>query len=220
MNQSGEIKHHFGVNISHKNNTFLWLWDKCGTTHMKTVLDRFDFKYYVLKDEKLLLSNTSIVQEHSCIIFPEHNNYKLLAAIRNPYAKFFSEFVSVNKIGKSKKIEFSQENRGRFITHIESRFMMGLKLSNNCCDFLDRKPDYAVRLENLYEDYSKIPFIVESKYYKSGELKKATTQKVNVSNEDVTLWKKFYTQEIADIVYYRMPRYFDLFGYDKNSWKK
>jgi predicted nucleotidyltransferase len=87
-------------------------------------------------------------------------------------------------------------------------------------DFDGRIPDYAVRLENLYEDYSKIPFIVESEYYKSGELKKAITQKVNVSNEDETLWKKFYTQEIADIVYYRMPRYFDLFGYDKNSWKK
>jgi hypothetical protein len=86
--------------------------------------------------------------------------------------------------------------------------------------FSQRVPDYPVRLENLYEDYSKIPFIVESEYYKSGELKKATTQKVNVSNEDENLWKEFYTQETADMVYYRMPRYFDLFGYDKNSWKK
>jgi hypothetical protein len=78
----------------------------------------------------------------------------------------------------------------------------------------------VVRVESLYEDYSKIPFIVESDYYKSGELKKMTTQKINVSNKDEFLWKKFYTQEIADIVYYRMLRYFEMFGYDKDSWKK
>ena len=92
-------------------------------------------------------------------------------------------------------------------------------LSKNCIDFSERIPDYSVRVENLYDDYSKIPFIVESEYYKSGQLKKDVEVKVNVSNEDENLWRNFYTQEIADIIYYRMPRYFELFGYDKNSWK-
>ena len=32
------------------------------------------------------------------------------------------------------------------------------------------------------------------------------------------LWKNYYTQQTADMVYYRMPRYFEMFGYDKNSW--
>jgi hypothetical protein len=87
-------------------------------------------------------------------------------------------------------------------------------------DFTERVPDYPVRLENLYEDYSKIPFIVESDYFKSGELKNEVNKKINVSNEDENLWRKFYTQEIADIIYYRMPRYFELFEYEKNSWKQ
>jgi hypothetical protein len=40
-----------------------------------------------------------------------------------------------------------------------------------------------------------------------------------VTNEDEFLWKKFYTQQTADMVYYRMSRYFELFGYEKNSWQ-
>jgi hypothetical protein len=214
--KSEEIYHL--VNLSRKHKTILWLWSKCGTSHMaRVVMKNFDFKYYKVKGKDLVLMENKVVQNHLCNLFFGHQDYKIIAAIRNPYSKFFSQYTHNRN---SDEFVVNDENKEKFRESIYQSLINGNFLTKSCVDFTERIPDYPVRLENLYEDYSKIPFIVESEYYKSGELKKATTQKVNVSNEDENLWKQFYTQETADIVYYRMPRYFDLFGYDKNSWKK
>ena len=205
------------INLSQKHKTILWLWKKCGTSHMAKIMNKYDFKYYRIEDDNLILLQDHVVQKHYCNLLPGHENYKILAAVRNPYSRFFSEYTFFRS-----KEEFSlnEINKEKFRTFIYQITISTEILSNECVDFSQRIPDYSVRLENLYEDYSKIPFIVESEYYKSGELKKDISIKVNVSNEDDNLWRKFYTQEIADIIYYRMPRYFELFGYDKNSWKQ
>jgi hypothetical protein len=209
-----------GINISQKHKTFLWLWSKCGTTHMKQVLDNFDFKFYRIKNGELFLDLNSISQNHRCLLFNGHENYKVLAAIRNPYSKFFSEFTFTSNVKEHEKITLTEKNIERFTEFLEDRISSDLFVRENCCDFLVRTPDYIVRVENLYEDYMKIPFVVESDYFKSGELKEKTKVRVNVTNEDENLWKKFYTQNTADLVYYRTSKYFELFGYDKNSWKK
>jgi hypothetical protein len=205
------------INLSQKHKIILWLWKKCGTSHMAKIMNKYDFKYYRIEDDNLILLQDHVVQKHYCNLLPGHENYKILAAVRNPYSRFFSEYTFFRS-----KEEFSlnEINKEKFRTFIYQITISTEILSNECVDFSQRIPDYSVRLENLYEDYSKIPFIVESEYYKSGELKKDISIKVNVSNEDDNLWRKFYTQEIADIIYYRMPRYFELFGYDKNSWKQ
>jgi hypothetical protein len=205
------------INLSQKHKIILWLWKKCGTSHMAKIMNKYDFKYYRIEDDNLILLQDHVVQKHYCNLFTGHENYKILAPVRNPYSRFFSEYTFT----KSKE-EFSlnEINKEKFRTFIYQITISTENLSNECVDFSQRIPDYSVRLENLYEDYSKIPFIFESEYYKSGELKKDISIKVNVSNEDDNLWRKFYTQEIADIIYYRMPRYFELFGYDKNSWKQ
>jgi hypothetical protein len=205
------------INVSEKHKIILWLWKKCGTEHMTKIMNNFDFKHYKIQGDKLILTHNWVEKNHDCNLFIGNENYKILAAVRNPYTRVFSDYT-FNRIPQ--EFTYTEENKEKFRVHVYKIIIHSEKFFENCMDFDGRTPDYAVRLENLYEDYSKIPFIVESEYYKSGELKKAITQKVNVSNEDETLWKKFYTQEIADIVYYRMPRYFDLFGYDKNSWKK
>jgi hypothetical protein len=205
------------INVSQKHKIILWLWKKCGTEHMTKIMNNYDFKHYKIQGDKLILTHNRIEKNHNCNLFDGHENYKILAAVRNPYTRVFSDYT-FNRTPE--EFTLTEENKERFRVYVYRIIVHSEIFFENCMDFDGRIPDYAVRLENLYEDYSKIPFIVESEYYKSGELKKAVTQKVNVSNEDETLWKKFYTQEIADIVYYRMPRYFDLFGYDKNSWKK
>lgn len=205
-----------GLNVSEKNKTFLWLWSKCGTTHMKEIMSNFDFKYYMIRDEKLIFASNVIQQNHRCLLFKGHENYKILAAVRNPYSRFFSEFTFTNR---PEKFDLTQKNKDKFEKFLEYFVSNESNFGENCYNFFYRKPDYAVRVENLFEDYSKIPFIVESDYYKSGLLKKKTEVKVNVTNEDEFLWKKFYTQQTADMVYYRMSRYFELFGYEKNSWQ-
>ncbi len=205
------------INLSQKHKIILWLWKKCGTSHMTKIMNKFDFKYYRIDGDSLKLLNNNVVQKHYCNLFHGHEEYKILSAVRNPYTRFFSDFTFKRR---PEDFIYNEINKENFRLFIYQSIVYSDIISNECVDFSQRVPDYPVRLENLYEDYSKIPFIVESEYYKSGELKKATAQKVNVSNENENLWKQFYTQETADIVYYRMPRYFDLFGYDKNSWKK
>ena len=32
-------------------------------------------------------------------------------------------------------------------------------------------------------------------------------------------WKKYYTDELADLIWRGHQKQFDLFGYDKDSWK-
>jgi len=205
------------INLSQKHKIILWLWKKCGTSHMTKIMNKYDFKYYRIENDNLTLIENNVVQKHYCNLFHGHENYKILAAVRNPYSRFFSEFTFSRKPEEFIYNEINKENFRFFI--YQSTVYTDI-ISNECVDFSQRIPDYPVRLENLYEDYSKIPFITDSEYFKSGELKKDINIKVNVSNENDSLWKKFYTQEIADIIYYRMPRYFELFGYDKNSWKK
>lgn len=204
------------INVSQKHKIILWLWKKCGTSHMTKIMSNYDFRFYKIVNDTLVVQNGKVVQKHYCNLFKGHENYKILAAVRNPYSRFFSEFT-FNR--KPEEFTYNETNKENFRLSIYQSTVFSDLISNECVDFFQRIPDYPVRLENLYEDYSKIPFIVESEYFKSGDLKRDLTKKINVSNNDENLWKKFYTQETADIVYYRMPRYFELFGYDKNSWK-
>jgi hypothetical protein len=205
------------INLSKQHKIILWLWKKCGTSHMAKIMNKYDFKYYRIENDSLTLIENNVVQKHYCNLFHGHENYKILSAVRNPYSRFFSEYT-FNR--RPEEFIYNEINKENFRFFIYQSTVYSDIISNECVDFSQRIPDYPVRLENLYEDYSKIPFITNSEYFKSGELKKDVGIKINVSNENDSLWKKFYTQEIADIIYYRMPRYFELFGYDKNSWKK
>ena len=65
----------------------------------------------------------------------------------------------------------------------------------------------------------KIPFVRDSELNRSGQLQKIISEQPNKQKINYN-WKDMYNQKNADIVYYNNSYYFDLFGYDKNSWKK
>ena len=81
-----------GINISERVKTFLWIWNKTGTSHMKKVLKFFGFKFYYLKDGEIKLEQNDIVQLHNCQFFPGHENYHFMVSARNPYTRFVSHF--------------------------------------------------------------------------------------------------------------------------------
>ena len=197
------------INISEKYKTFLWLWDKTGTSHAKEILSNFNFSFYEVSTKPKKLISDSITQFHYCSLFEGHENYKYLVTARNPYTRFFSLFRM-----SSPQNKITIDN---FRTFIEEKIQSPNNF--NCADFSERTPDFFLRLENLYDDYCKIPFINESNLKRNGTLMILCDNIVNKGKEGFD-WKNFYNQSIADLVFYSIQKYFDLLGYDKNSWKK
>ena len=71
LNENGKINDEYvGINISERVKTFLWLWNKTGTTHMKKVLKYFGFHFYEFTNGTKRLELEEIIQFHSCRFFP------------------------------------------------------------------------------------------------------------------------------------------------------
>lgn len=203
-----EIKNKFFFNISESHKAFIWFDAKTGSTHMKKVLENYDFHTYCFQDGEIT-KQKHIIQSHSCEVFSGHEDYTLICSARNPYSRFFSFF------------RFSPEFKDKDKTLDDFRRFVEEKMldsNNECKNFHLRIPDYFIRLESVYDDYQKIPFITQSDFFKSGKLKEVCEEKIN-ENPIKLDWRDYYTQEIADMVYYGYVRYFDIVGYDKNSWK-
>jgi len=198
------------VNISERHKTFLWLWSKTGTTHMKNVLKYFGFQLYEIQNGVRTLHQPRIEQIHSCHLFEGHENYKLLISARNPYSRFVSDY----RFSSRPKI-FDLKDFEKFLFERTQRDPRCYECSN----FINRKPDYWVRTEHMYEDYLKIPFIKDTDLVHSGLLEKMCSKKVNENPSERT-WQDYYNQERADLVFYNLRNYFEFFGYEKDSWKK
>ena len=197
-------------NISESHRTFLWLWHKTGTTHMRNLLKNFDFKFYKIVDSKKTLFIDKVVEQHDCFLFEGHEEYKLMVSARNPYSRYVSQY------------RFFLEPKNFDISHFEEYLYKIIETESNCFDctnFETRKPDYYVRMEHMYEDYLNIPFIRDSDFTKSGLLEKKCKEKIN-HNPSVIPWQDYYTQDSADFVFNNFRNYFKFFEYDKNSWKK
>ena len=107
-----------------------------------------------------------------------------------------------------------------FNTYLTNIFQGEHPINNqNISKYHERTPDYFIKLEQLFEDYSKIPFVRETEFYKSGQLELECSKPKNKSKPYGVSWKELYTPQTADLVYYNMSLIFDLCGYDKNSWK-
>jgi hypothetical protein len=194
------------LNISEKNNCFLWLPVKTASTHAAHVLTNFEFShmrcdYY----RRIIQSKTNnLHHHHGLYLFDGHEKYKLIVTVRNPYSRIVSmyEWINTNK---------------EIIQPFEV-FLSDFKKNPVQPIFEKRIPDYPLRQENLYGDYLKIPFVRDSELNESGGLKELCEKKLNKGVDRKSV-KDYYDQETANIVYVNYKEYFDLFGYDKDSWK-
>jgi hypothetical protein len=188
------------LNVSKKYNYFIWMPAKCGTTHAADIFKNFDKNF---------------IHSHVIELFNGHWSYDLISLQRNPYARYASMFN--NLVGHEKSLGLNKV-RDNFDLYLNSV----LQSSGTLKDMLkyhERTPDYFIKLEQLFEDYSKIPFVIETDFYKSGQLKLECSIPKNESQPDSFSWKELYTSQTADLVYYNMSLIFDLCDYDKNSWK-
>lgn len=178
---------------------------------MKENLKYFDFNFYMFDGRKRTFLSKGITQQHTCQLFEGHHEYKMIASARNPYSRYVSLYKMAQSGGNLKaKIQDFEEFLETQVFH-HTNF--------DCVTFHSRIPDYFIRVENLFEDYSKIPFIIKSDYYKSGLLKEFCNKKINKTKIEND-WRDYYNQSKADLVFYNTQNYFEILGYDKNSWKK
>ena len=193
------------INISEKHNCFLWLPVKTASSHAAHVLTHFEFSHVICDyyRRRIQLKTDSLQHHHGLSLFDGHENYKLITTVRNPYSRMVSiyEWMSVSREIRSFEV-FMDDYKKRPVQPI----------------FDKRIPDYTLRQENLFDDYLKIPFVRDSKLNESGVLKELCDKKINKGRERKPV-KDYYNQDTANIVYTNYKEYFDLFGYDIDSWK-
>lgn len=191
------------VNISDKHKAFFWTPEKTASNLASIVFDNFDFYAYDTK-RKQKVSN-GVKHFHSNCFFEGHEEYDFILTCRNPYDRFLS--------AKG----YSTMTYDRFKTDLEIYFSdLGghIRLMKNLSI---RKPDYIIRTENILEDYLKIPFIKDSELNKSGQLEKILNTKINATTFEKS--KEILDTQLADLIYYNNIIFFDLCGYEKNSWR-
>ena len=204
------MKYH--INISDKYKTFVWSPERTGSNHITNVIRKLGFKTHFFEDDKLVNIDGLKLSSH-CNFFENHWDYSFILSTRNPYSSFAS-------LAGAGHMHFTLENQKLVRERMEREFQFPI-LSGNCCTcFHIRTPDYFVRTESLYEDYLTIPFIKNHDINLSGELERLCKEKIHSSPAAIeNYWKKFYDQDMADLVYYNNVNSFKLFGYNKDSWK-
>lgn len=193
-------------NISEKHKAFTWTPPSTASRLSSKVFDNFDFWSYVHSPNTEvdgLLFKKSYVHNHLIGLPKNHEDYKIILTCRNPYTRALAGTNNVTT-------EY-------FVRSLEDLFQS--RYHNNFINLLKlRKPDYFIRVENLLEDYKKIPFIYESDFYKSGELEKLINN--NPYKTPAYFNRPIIDKKAADLIYYSNVYYFDLIGYDKNSWRQ
>ena len=201
MDQKSRLKN---LNISKKYNYFIWMPDKCGSTHASIIFKKFNDDF-------------DFVHNHVIDLFDGHWSYDLISLQRNPYSRYASMFNSNYFYGHNKLISLN-ELRTEFNLYL-NKIIHHDETSKEILKYHDRTPDYFIKLEQLFEDYSKIPFVRKTDFYKSGQLEIECSIPKNESKPNGFSWKELYTPQTADLIYYNMSLIFDLCDYNKDSWK-
>ena len=196
------------VNISEKNKCFVWTPPKTASNLAQKVFENFDFNFVDFSKKDPLTLFNGFFHNHTIHLFDGHEGYNFILTTRNPYSQKISYILMKNP--KPKSIMYELEFDNRHLKKYDSYLLNNLR---------KRKPDYVIRQENIYEDLIKIPFIVESKLFREDKLKEIVQNKPN-KNETEYNWKDYINKDVADLIYYSNSLYFDMFGYDKDSWKK
>lgn len=206
----------YNITFSEKEKMILFLPGKTGTMHASFIFNHFDFTthLYDSQTEELVMDYNAVIHHHDLITIKKFENYNSICTARNPYTRLVSAYYNTKKNGESvgKPIE---DFKSYFSKNIEDG---GFFHKNGF--FFKETPTFFLRVENLYHDYIQIPFIRNSKLNKTGILYDLCNKKIHSNSENNKSLKELYTQDMADYVYNRFKSYFDMLGYDRNSWKQ
>lgn len=195
------------INISEKNKSFVFSPARTGSVTSYRIFQYFDFQTYSVNDDGSISLLEKCYHHHYFSFFNQHEDYSFIMTCRNPYSQVMSEIGFGVNFDIDKIVEIIERRK-----KIQEHFFITEEIISR------RIPDYVVKVESIFEDYSNINFIRNSEFEKNGVLRKIIDGKQNATPQQYN-WKQHMNQYLADYVYDINKKYFELFGYDKNSWK-
>lgn len=193
------------INISETNKSFLWTPPKTGSMHANIIFSLFSFEYRECNYDRTEISVLDEFPKHTHLldIFEGHENYTLICTARNPLTMILSSYL-YSPLRGSKTVdgfrEFFFEEKSKSNTKLNS--MRGFK----------RVPDFFLRVENLYEDYKKLPFLENNPFITCGVLEEICNKKININKNHLNI-TDCYTKDMIDYVYEINKEYFNLLNY-------
>ena len=158
---------------------------------------------------------------HNFIIPKEREGYQIVINIRNPYSRIVSLY-KLNRIWEHR--EFNIKDFEPWVRDALDDAKIRLNISTIHLDLLinqlPKKPDLYVKIERFDEDLKKLWFIQDNlDLLKSDfEIQINENQYINEYNSNIP-WQNFYNLELANFVYEKTQKQFNMFNYEKDSWK-
>lgn len=205
--------------------TYKFIWWSTGGAATRSVAGIFQqgFDLKTDKEGKILIDSAG---SHDVGI-PNNcsDDYKIICNVRNPYSWYVASFTdldmeSLRETGK--RLDFAEyvkkTNGYDFNVSIQDRWE-GI-----------RAPDYFIKMEDIRGSIENMPVLQplpdidwdlhKENYYKHKDDKSESHREYDENGVRCD-WKKYYNQELADIVYNepRMKEMFEISGYERDSWK-
>lgn len=156
--------------------------------------------------------------------FPlERNDYMLISNIRNPYPRIVSIFYLYSLHNKNFNIDFEKWceyvlTNQKFDDDYQLYYEKKIKS-------IGRPFDKFIRVENFSEDLKSLNFIDFTneeikEVWDNNILKNGYSHEFKfIQKDNRKTWLDFYNQKTADLVFINLEEQFNMFGYDRNSWK-
>ena len=213
------------MNVSHKLKLIWWAPPRNATRALSEILCHYDFYNYEINETADIRST---YHSHNCKIPTGLEHYDVLLQVRNPYSRIvscwhldcFTTVLGEELIITETFESYIKSKSKSFINHYENS--LNIKF-----------PKYFICYESLKKDIIKLPFIdlndyninvaferhiVNNGYMTEGPNNELGNLKRS-KHSAYADWQSYYTQELADLVYKEYTDQFNLFNYDKNSWK-
>ena len=203
------------INIDIKDNYLVWLFPRTGSKLFFKIFKDTDFKCFSYQEDNLKLVRSDLIHHHWFTMFPNIDKYKLILTVRNPYSLLAALYYMSSKVPEMENLK---EVFGEFL---EISLYTNPNIKELLYNLNHVQVSHYLRIENLLRDYTSLPIIRKSKIYQENNLESLINSKVNKSESPLAKlnYRDFYNQKNADMVYYLFSNYFNIFGYDKNSWK-
>lgn len=165
----------------------------------------------------------------------ELKEFPVISNARNPYARAVSYFLDIS-LQRYQDEKREIENIKKWIINLVTHDM-GYRYWNEWSQ-IETHPTYYIRVDSLEKDIKNIPLIVKNSKPKALETALDNNIRKDAYNErkywleypemkwqreydenGQFMWRHFYDQELADIVYEKWEPAFTLQGFDKDSWK-